>query len=476
MAILDSLKAILEKMAEQGKLSPELLETILNKKTEEAEKERLSKNIDAYINGNIDAEQFKVIQESKSEERHKEENEPLIKSISNKDVKKIWDKMFLLRYYKKKLPSQLEPALPFSEKRFLVVLHFTKDLIPFLETCKELGLKPGLTHAFYKPYRYPHREPIIAYLEKQDYKVHALEKMEDVMKEIEASASDLPMIVIEDGGYVVPLLHSSFPTILGRTIGAVEQTTRGIRNDRKIDNISIPILSVAEADLKREIEPPHVADAVVQNIDRLISFEKFRGSDVALMGYGTIGKEIAQALKGKGLNLTVYDARPARRVAAKDKGYNFALESYNAVKDKFLVIGCSGETSIRENEILALRHNTYLVSATSDQNEIGIEALRSLSSQQQTLIHPDTSRVIGTSFIIKGKSIHLLADGYPVNFWESESMPDQVSDLILSLILVSTIELALSGGNIPAGIHSGKVDEFADKYEVAQLYERYYMS
>lgn len=483
MAILDSLKPILEKMAEQGKISPELLKTIMNMKIAEADKERLSKNIDAFINGKIDIKEFELIQESKSQEigrarsgeAYKKEQEPLIKSISNEDVNRIWDKMFLLRYYKRTLPSQLQSVLPFSEKRFLVVLHFTKDLIPFLETCKELGLKPGLTHVFCKPYRYPHRESIIAYLENQDYKVHALEKMEAVMKEIEASASDLPIVVIEDGGYIVPLLHGDFPTILDRVIGAVEQTTRGIRKDRKINRVTIPILSVAEADLKREIEPPHVADAVVKNVESLLSFEKVRGPDAALMGYGTIGKEIAQALKDK-MDLTIYDPRPVRRVAAKDKGHKVVLESYNAVKDKFLVIGCSGETSISENEILALRHNTYLVSATSDQKEVGIEELEALRSQRQPLKHPDTGKVIGTSYTIKDRRANLLADGYPINFWGSESMPDQVSDLILSLILVSTVELALHSEDIPAGIHSDKVDEFVDKYKVADLYERCYLS
>lgn len=485
MAVLDSLKPILEKMTEQGKISPELLKTIMNMKIAEADKERLSKNIDAFINGKLDIKEFELIQESKSQEigrarsgeAYKKEQEPLIKSISDEDVKKIGEKMPLLGYYKKTLPSQLQDVLPFSGKRFLVVLHFTKDLIPFLETCKDLGLEPELTYVFCKPYRYPYREPIAAYLKNQNYKVYALQEMEVVMKKIAESASDLPIIVVEDGGYVVPLLHSSFSTILDKTIGAVEQTTRGLRNDQELSEIAIPILSVAEADIKTKIEPPHVANAVIKNIESLLSFEKVRGSNVALMGYGTIGEEIAQALKNE-VRLTIYDPRPERRTAAREKGYDVVLEPYNAVRHKFLVIGCSGETSIGRNEILALRSNTYLVSATSDQKEVGIEELEALSSQRQPLKHPRTDKVIGTSYTIRGKPlvVHLLAGGYPINFWESESMPDQVSDLILSLILVSTIELALSGGNIPAGIHSDKVDEFADKYEVADLYERYYMS
>jgi len=207
MSTLDSLKPVLEKMAEQDKLSPELLEKIV--KIQEGEKDRLSKNIDAFIDGKIDVEQFKIIQESKSKENvklhsdevYKKEQEPSIEVISDKDVKKIWDKMPLLGYYKKTLPSEFKAVLPFSGKRFLVVgLHFTKDLLPFLQTCEALGLEPKSTYVFWKPYRYPHREPIIAYLEKKDYKVHDLEKMKAVMKEIGASTSDLPIIVIEDGG------------------------------------------------------------------------------------------------------------------------------------------------------------------------------------------------------------------------------------------------------------------------------------
>ena len=146
-------------------------------------------------------------------------------------------------------------------------------------------------------------------------------------------------------------------------------------------------------------------------------------------------------------------------------------EPYNAVKNKLLVIGCSGETSIGREEILSLSHGTYLVSASSDQREIGLMELEALSSSKKPLKNENGIK-IGTSYTICGqnKVIHLVADGFPINFWYSESMPNQVSDLILSLIYVSAIGLIKNGfGN---GFQN--TDEISKRYEVARIYEQIY--
>jgi len=395
--------------------------------------------------------------------------------FSNDDLAQIRNTMPLLCYYAKRISKEFRNKQPFRNKMFLIILHFLKDLLIFLEACEKLGLEPGETHLFYKPYLYPHRDLICSYLKSRGYHVYPLEKLEDVLEKFNQLDLTKDIVVIEDGGYIVPLLHKRFLNLCRRTIGAVEQTTKGIRNDERILNIMIPVLSVAEADIKSRIEPSHIADAVIQNIKDLLSHEKIRGQKIALMGYGTIGREIAEKLKNMGAHVVIYDPRSEKRIEAKEKGYETVLEPYNAVKDVFLVIGCSGEKSIGRTEILSMKHNTYLVSASSDQREIGLLELESLSSHKETLKNPD-GKIIGTCYTIRGKNIkiNLLADGYPINFWYSESMPNQVSDLILSLILLSTLELIVNREQYAKGIQS--INEVADKYEVAKIYEEHYYS
>jgi hypothetical protein len=55
------------------------------------------------------------------------------------------------------------------------------------------------------------------------------------------------------------------------------------------------------------------------------------------------------------------------------------------VSKKFLIIGATGQTSIGRAELLNMEHNTCLVSASSDQREIGLIELESLTQNKEII-------------------------------------------------------------------------------------------
>ena len=70
---------------------------------------------------------------------------------------------------------------------------------------------------------------------------------------------------------------------------------------------------------------------------------------------------------------------------------------------------------------------------------------------------------IGTTYVdFNDKKIHVLANGYPINFWGFESMPEEASDLIMSLIILSSAELAL-GNYSEQIINSDAVNQIGGK-------------
>ncbi len=390
--------------------------------------------------------------------------------ISEEKMESIRSRMPLLGYFSNKLMGS---GKHYKNITFLIILHFLEDLLVFIESCEKLGLEPSKSYLFWKDYRYPHKEVIISTLKTKGYNISPLNDLEEVLKKIEESNQVESIMIIEDGGYITPIIHSTYPKALEKTIASVEQTTRGIRSDKDIKKIKMPILSIAEASIKNEIEPPHVADAVVKNISNIFDHEKLRGSSIAVMGYGTIGREIAKRLSDMGANVTIFDPNAESSVVAKEKGrYITVKEAYNAVKDKLLVVGCSGETSVSHSEILNLAYNTYLVSASSDQREIGLEELEALSGKKEEL-KIDNKNIGTTYYILKdNKPVHLIADGYPINFWFSDSMPNQVSDLILTLIFLATFEAVKNTDSFDKGIQG--TDDIAGKYRVAELYSEHY--
>lgn len=363
---------------------------------------------------------------------------------------------------------------PFEGKTIIVLLHFLRDLIPFIDGCKKVGSAPSNTVIFYKDYKYPKKEEIECYLKKEEYKIYPLRELGTILKQLQ-STHVKDIIVIEDGGHIVPRLHSSeFKSLAKVTLGAVEQTTRGIRNDKQIDNLLFPVISIPESDLKNSFESSHVARTVINNIQKLLPDINLSGKKVLVIGFGNIGEQIGMQLRDAlRMQVSIYDLDNTKLVKARQYGFDTEENLEASVKEKFLIVGATGETVIRRSEILAMEHNVYLISASSEQWEFCISELDSLNSEKEDL-NSDGEK-IGTRYKIRNtkKYVNLIADGYPINFWKTESMPNEVSDLIMSLIFISAVEIA-TNQSLARQINYDITNELAERYEVSKIYLEYH--
>jgi S-adenosylhomocysteine hydrolase len=378
----------------------------------------------------------------------------------------MFEKMPVLFYLSKKINVK-----HFEGKSFLILLHFLRDLLPFVEACKKLGMAPERTLFFYKKYLYPYKDEIKGTLEKSGFRVFPIEEFDNVIRKETRGFKDI--IVVEDGGLIVPKLHRSFPEICDSTIGAVEQTTKGWRNDSQIAKLCFPIISIAGSELKNTFEPPHVARAVINNLQRLMPETNFTGRKVLVIGCGNIGKEIALQLRDNlKMQETVYDTDTQKLVTIpQSTGLNIEMDLTN-IGTKEFIIGATGETTISRNEILALKHNVYLASASSEQWEFGVDELNHLSSKRESL--KINSMEVGTRYTIIDTTncVNLLADGYPINFWKTESMPNEVSDLIMSLIFIAAVEVVKNKSLhcLPMSLDSTITNRLAREYDISGIY------
>lgn len=381
----------------------------------------------------------------------------------------------LLNYYSHKF----EEKQPLAGKRIYFILHFLGDIIPFIVAMKRLGLDLKNCVFFYKDYPYPQKEAIKNWIEEQGAIIAHMCEVEPYIKQLtETNKQDKNLLILEDGGFIVPLIHRKYPDLVEQTIGAVEQTSRGIwntqewLNESKGNELGFPVVSVAGSKLKQKFEPKYIGEAAVKNLEKMIPNISFRGKKAVVFGFGAIGKEVANWLQNKGAIVIISDIKSDKKLEASENGYEVADSPTTAVRDAFLVIGASGRQSIDSSVISTLKHGCYIASASSEQYEIDINELiyRSLGKE---ILKDDNGIIIGTTFALQAppneKKINLIANGYPINFWGLESMPEQASDLILSLILLSAVELSL--GNINENkIHSDKVNKLTEKYEISKEY------
>ena len=359
-------------------------------------------------------------------------------------------------------------------KRCLFVLHFLADLIPFVEACRARGMDPSLSTFFFKRYPYPHRDDIEAWLRGLGAEVHALTDaaLDDVLERLEAMSPEErgEVLVVEDGGYLVPRIHERFPSVSKSVIGAVEQTTAGRREADKLKEagtLAFPVLSVASSQLKGSFEPPYVADAVIQNIRQLKSDRVLNGMAVAVVGYGAIGAQVAEKLRAVKAVVTVYDPESAKRLSAGSDGFTVTSTAGEAVEGKALVIGTTGLPSVTAQEMARMRHGVVLVSASSEQYEFDISWLERSAAQI-------TGHAWGTEYELTGgtqRTVQLVANGYPINFWGADSLPGPVADLVMTLIFLAAAELA-AGQHRVVDVNADAVNDIAKRYDIAGEYGR----
>ncbi len=382
--------------------------------------------------------------------------------------------MPLLRYYSQ--DGKLKDLLPFAGKRALFILHFLRDLIPFVKASIALGLDPNRAIFFYKNYPYPQRQAIAQWLAKTGFRVLPVSQVALVLGELaKLTLNDAgEILIVEDGGYIVPRIHGEFPRLIPYTIGAVEQTTRGIRNSEEWEaksgkKLGIPVLSIATSKMKNEFEPPFIAKATVRSMSELLTGIALNGKKVAVLGCGTIGRKLIEWLRTNGAEVTCYEIEPEKSLWLQQEGIPRAESAAEASKSKSFVFGTTGTQSIDSRVIASLMHNCHLISTSSEQYEIDLEELDRLAVRKERFVN-DEGRLVGTDIDLPpdDRRIHLVANGYPINFWGMNSMPEEASDVIMTLILLASAEVA-AGKCTKNGIDPDTVNDLAraDRYNIA---------
>ena len=176
------------------------------------------------------------------------------------------------------------------------------------------------------------------------------------------------LLVQEVGGY---LAHASARLAsFQHFLGVVEDTNNGHWLYESTGPHPIPVLSMAQSPLKA-VEDSIIGDAVLFSIERVLR-EEFaaicQGLRCAVIGFGKIGRSSAVALKGREAVLSIYDINPAKDMSAKVEG--LFPRPLHDLSD--LVVGCTGQTSIRLVDMPFIKDGATLASASSKAIEFAL--------------------------------------------------------------------------------------------------------
>ncbi|MBB5866810.1 S-adenosylhomocysteine hydrolase [Allocatelliglobosispora scoriae] len=339
------------------------------------------------------------------------------------------------------LAADYRAARPLAGIALIITGHFVTDLIPMVDAAIDLGVPADAITVLRKEYAYRMRRRIDASLADRGVAVFPVGKTIEGVRDHarRAAAKGLRCLAVDDGGYVLPALLTDAAEVLAAYIGVVEQTMSGIFKLEPFPELPLPVLTVAQSRLKGTIESNWIADAAIFNIMDLLPDEKVEGQPALVIGYGNIGAAIAAILRDRGMRVAVHDRDLVRLIAAHETGFTTGqhLPALLADHAPLLVIGTTGRTSMTAPHFLALRRDCFLASVSSRDTEFDLPRLAAAAVSVVDLGN------IGYRYELPDQvDVTVLADGYPVNFHQADSVTKSHSDLICAALMLGACVLA----------------------------------
>jgi S-adenosylhomocysteine hydrolase len=353
----------------------------------------------------------------------------------------------------------------------MMTVHHMRDFLVMVDAVQRLGVPTDAITVLDKAYRYQHTDRVDAHLAALGITVYPWTRAADALEDHARRAAALGRqgLLIDDGGYTLPVLIDQRPDLLKHFRGLVEQTTSGITKLEPYgDDLPLPVFSVAQSRMKAAIEPYGIADAVWRNITRLLPEEKFEGQPAVVIGFGAIGAQLADVLRQRRMRVAVHDRDVTALVTAVEHGYptHPSLRALLTSHRPMLIVGATGRTSFTARHVGALTRDCYLVSTTSRDREFALADLRAAAVEES-----DAGQV-GFRLLLPQKiQATVLADGQPVNFHYAESMPNKYADLVFAALIIGASTLAREGHGFARGHNVAPTNEVL---ATSGLLERYY--
>jgi S-adenosylhomocysteine hydrolase len=376
------------------------------------------------------------------------------------------------------LSHELSSGAPFHGLTVVFIQHLLGDFVGLLNAFQDLGLSKEDTFVLGIPYSTKSfvveevtTMTVNEVIAPAEYPIDA--RVRDLLGRVyeHCAQNNTRYLIVEDGGYAALQLrdHEMGSLWAERCIGIVEQTRNGIRVTKEwvegevhLGPLTVPILNVAESPFKLEEEPKLIGTAIVTNLRHLLQVygrDDLEGMRVLLIGgRGTVGQFVDSKLTQAGCEVLVFDTK--ERIDAHGEiepapELPKTLADFLAGRD--MVIGITGNgkgvPERHSNPPLGtaehfdrLDDRVVLVNASSKLCEFDWDEIEMRTEIRRTRRGFGEERVL-----TGGKTLRIAANGFPVNFYGSESVPAAKIQPVLALLLLGAVTLA--SGKISPGLH-----------------------
>jgi len=270
------------------------------------------------------------------------------------------------------------------------------------------------------------------------------EYFEHLTRTLEAAR---PTLLLDDGGDLTYLLHTSRTDLAGTIIAGSEETSTGVQRLRAMDNegvLRFPMVAVNNAYMKYLFDNRYgtgqsTIEAIMRNTNLTIC-----GKTVVIAGYGWCGKGCAMRAKGLGARVIVTEVNPINANEAIMDGHE-VMPMREAAKhgDVFITVtGC--ERVITEEHIRVMKNNAILTNSGHFDVEVSKPDLEKLGGKPVKV----RNNVEGYT-LADGRKIYLIGEGRLVNLAAGDGHPAEVMDLSFAVQFLTHLWILENQGQLP---------------------------
>ena len=273
-----------------------------------------------------------------------------------------------------------------------------------------------------------------------------------------------PDIIIDDGGDLVHLVHTTRQDLIPNVKGGCEETTTGVLRLKAMEREAIlkfPMVSVNDAFCKYLFDNRYgtgqsVWDGIMRTTNLIVS-----GKNVVVVGYGWCGKGVAMRAKGLGANVIVCEIDSIKAIEAVMDGFRvMKMEEAAKLGDFFVTVtGCSKVVSGEHYKVM--KDGAILANAGHFDVEVWKPELEELSVEKKE----QRKNIMGYK-MKDGRWINLLAEGRLVNLAAGDGHPAEIMDMSFALQALSAKFIAQNYKSLEPKVY--KVPDEIDRY-VAEL-------
>jgi len=251
------------------------------------------------------------------------------------------------------------------------------------------------------------------------------------------SGQNQKTVFIDIGGYFSKSTMRISEIIGKKFCGIVEDTENGLQKYLN-EELNFPLLSVARSPLK-ENEDYMVGTAIGYSIERILREHNIlmNGLKFGVIGYGKIGRSVANTAKNKQAFVLVSDIDPIRLTHAYSHGYNIRVSSELISQSDILCVA-AGKVSLKAEDFKNIKNGCWIFSVTSSDDSLDLEWLENNYDKQ--LISDYVYKYYKDKHYF-----YIVNDGDTINFIHGTTVGDFIL-LVQAELLISASKL-LSGNS-----------------------------